>query len=293
MSEFSYLQFTYWFKPVVGKVHVWEVVGASSPTTVCIDPNGVVLIQDEGQLFPQDFDLVASDFDKFKTRPEFYLGQPYRGDEMEPALFYQTLFTGVFLANVMRGFKQSFTESRLKYESNAAVIEQRLHSMLDWLKKTDFYEAPASTQYHDSCKGGLVKHSLSVYNKMLDLMKTSIFENVSIISATLAALTHDWCKTNYYEPYMKNVKDESTGQWHQELAYKVNQKGVPLGHGVASLFLVSKFFNLSAEEGLAIRWHMGRWHCSDLEVSELQKANETCPLVYLIQFADQLACVKY
>ena len=165
--------------------------------------------------------------------------------------------------------------------------------MLEWLHSTDFYVAPASTRFHESFPGGLLVHSLNVYNKMLDLIAVPAFKQVSVTSLALVALAHDWCKINFYESYLKNVKDDKTGQWHQEQAWKTNLKGIPLGHGVSSLFLVSRFINVTAEEALAIRWHMGRWHCSDVEVNELQKANETCPLVYLLQFADQLACVKY
>ena len=31
-------------------------------------------------------------------------------------------------------------------------------------KKTDFYSAPASTRFHLACEGGLLQHSLNVYD---------------------------------------------------------------------------------------------------------------------------------
>ena len=35
--------------------------------------------------------------------------------------------------------------------------------LLEWLKSTDFFTAPASTRFHGAYPGGLVKHSLNVY----------------------------------------------------------------------------------------------------------------------------------
>lgn len=165
--------------------------------------------------------------------------------------------------------------------------------MVEWLRSTDFYTAPASTKYHDSYPGGLLVHSLRVYNEVVELLKLPKFREVSRPSAILASLVHDWCKIGYYEPFQKNVKNEVTGQWEKETAYKVNQKGIPLGHGVTSLYLAMRVMQIDPETALAIRWHMGRWSVCEPEFSELQKANSEHSIVYLIQFADQLACVNY
>ncbi len=39
--------------------------------------------------------------------------------------------------------------------------------LLDWLKKSDFFTAPASTKYHGAYEGGLLEHSLNVYDCLL------------------------------------------------------------------------------------------------------------------------------
>ena len=39
--------------------------------------------------------------------------------------------------------------------------------LLEWLESTDFFEAPASTNYHGSYPGGLVEHSLNVYYELI------------------------------------------------------------------------------------------------------------------------------
>ena len=39
--------------------------------------------------------------------------------------------------------------------------------LLEWLKSTDFFTAPASTRFHGAYPGGLVKHSMNVYYALL------------------------------------------------------------------------------------------------------------------------------
>ena len=53
--------------------------------------------------------------------------------------------------------QQEFEEIYQKNISRAGSTE-----LLDWLRKTDFFTAPASTKFHFACEFGLVQHSLSV-----------------------------------------------------------------------------------------------------------------------------------
>lgn len=168
-----------------------------------------------------------------------------------------------------------------------------IQNCIDWVRSTDFYDAPASTRFHESFPHGLLYHTLKVYNEVIDFLSLPKFQSVSLSSATLVALCHDWCKINLYEKYLKNVKDEETGQWVKEAAYRFKQIDHPFGHGVASMYMAMKLFKLSEEEALAIRWHQGKWHVDDAYQNDFQEANETYPLVHLIQFADQLAIVQY
>lgn len=163
--------------------------------------------------------------------------------------------------------------------------------------KTDFYTSPASLKYHEAFDGGLVYHSLCVYNKMLELIKLPSFQNVDIASATFVALTHDWCKIGKYSTYIKNVKNDN-GEWVQQSAYKHSEDHMGLGHSTQSLIMVmqfctSKYTKLTFDEMAAIRWHMYTWDMSDYDKEDMNKCNNNIPMVKLIQFADQLACVNY
>ena len=47
-----------------------------------------------------------------------------------------------------------------------------IERFVEYLDKTDLKTAPASTKYHDSFEGGLVYHSLTVYNNFISLISS-------------------------------------------------------------------------------------------------------------------------
>ena len=123
--------------------------------------------------------------------------------------------------------------------------------LLAWLGTTDFFEAPASTRFHGAYPGGLVEHSV-------------------------VALLHDVCKTGYY-------RRERDGK------YSVKDR-LPMGHGEKSVYLVMKFMDLTDEEALAIRWHMGAYDDAFRGGSRaLNEAQDKCALVLALHHADMQA----
>lgn len=175
---------------------------------------------------------------------------------------------------------------------HAEKAEKLTERCLKWLSNTDFYIAPASTVYHDSEPCGLLKHTLRVVDKMIELLSLPSFSRVARHEAVLTALVHDWCKIDFYEQYMKNVKDDVTGVWNKVPAYRYKGTDLPFGHGVTSMFMAQKFFKLSTEQALAIRWHMGEYGVSQKESHDLMDANEKYPIVLLLQFADRLSIMN-
>ncbi len=131
-------------------------------------------------------------------------------------------------------------------------------ALLDWLKKTDFFTAPASTRHHSAFAGGLCLHSVNCYNRFLNNIITEYGEDYQSIisdeSIAIIALLHDVCKTNYYKEDSRNVKVD--GVWEQVPYYSVDDK-LPYGHGEKSVYMISGFMKLTREEALAINWHMG------------------------------------
>lgn len=131
--------------------------------------------------------------------------------------------------------------------------------LLDYLRKSDFYTAPASSRYHGNYEGGLLEHSVNVYNRLVRIMKEEYGENYtekySDETLAIVALLHDLCKIHYYKTEYRNAKNER-GEWVKVPYYAVNNL-FPFGHGEKSVFMINSFMRLSNEEAMAINWHMG------------------------------------
>lgn len=163
--------------------------------------------------------------------------------------------------------------------------------LLDWLEKSDFFTAPASTKFHSAHEGGLCEHSVKVYHRYLNLIKNEFGENfeekISKESIALVSLCHDVCKVNTYKIEYRNVKENGT--WVQKPYYAVDDK-LPYGHGEKSVYIINGFTRLSREEALAINWHMGAF---DLRVQggsySLKDVFLTYPTAFLLHIADVMA----
>ena len=163
---------------------------------------------------------------------------------------------------------------------------------LKWLESTDFFSAPASTRFHLAQPGGLVEHSIHVYERLRQLFNIEKYGDLSAVAVTpeaetiaICGLLHDICKANFYGVEMRNRKNEQ-GQWEKYPFYVVNDQ-LPYGHGEKSVYIISGFMKLTLEEAMAIRWHMG---FSDNEFKaggySVGNAFEKFPLALLTHIAD-------
>ena len=169
-----------------------------------------------------------------------------------------------------------------------------IKNLMEWLEnETDFFKAPASTRYHGSYEGGLLEHSLNVYDRLLWEMEKLIGQGWEEIyspeTIAIVALFHDLCKIDRYVLVEKWRKD-SDGQWEAYDAYDYNREKAEMGHGAQSVFYLQKFLQLSEAEAQAIYWHMGAYDISPY--STLAHCSETFkwnPLAFLIHRADMAA----
>lgn len=93
-----------------------------------------------------------------------------------------------------------------------------IEKLIDFLEKTDFFTAPASTRFHSSYEGGLLQHSLNVYDCLAGLGTTTgdiqefqtagmRLDSIPQESIIIVALLHDLCKVNFYATEMRWRKD--------------------------------------------------------------------------------------
>ena len=173
-----------------------------------------------------------------------------------------------------------------------------VEDLLEGLEEMSFFTAPASANHHLNTEGGLVQHSLNTCKAALMVwegMKTlepSLEREVGRDSVIIASLLHDVCKSDIYFRSVKKRKNV-LGQWEDSEGYKVSYKNFPMGHGEKSvILLLCNGLEMSDDEMLAIRWHMGAWGIN-MNSFEDQRSFDTSqklyPLVSIIQVADKLA----
>ena len=173
----------------------------------------------------------------------------------------------------------------------SCITREGADKFLQYLcEKTDFFEAPASTRFHGAYEGGLLEHSLNVYECLCDFVKHSRFcqkhgFSFDEESLAIAALLHDVCKTNFYKTEMRNVK--KNGVW-ESVPYYTIEDNLPYGHGEKSVYIISGFMRLTREEAFAIRYHMG--YSSEREdPRNVSAAFEMFPLAFALSVADSEA----
>ena len=165
--------------------------------------------------------------------------------------------------------------------------------LLEWLcDKSDFFEAPASSKYHNAFEGGLGAHSLNVARRLKLLVDTEkkLYPNKESVthitdeSVIICGLLHDICKANFYKVDFRNKKED--GEWVRVPYYTIDEE-LPYGHGEKSVYIINGYMRLTREEALAINWHMGGY---DTRVKggdySISAAFEKYPLAVMTHIAD-------
>jgi len=166
--------------------------------------------------------------------------------------------------------------------SNKIIFVQELQllkidgmdKLLESLKVEGFFKAPASTRFHGSYIGGLLDHSVNVFNEFmkfpLDLPRRT---------KVITCLLHDVCKTKSYI---------STGH-----NFRFNPEMKGKGHATYSISIIERFFRLTEQEKNMIKFHMGwygiiPWMNPEYKMGDLLKGMNIKE-VKALHLADELA----
>lgn len=197
----------------------------------------------------------------------------------------------------------------------ANVKREGMDKLMDYIRnETDFYTAPASSRFHLSCEGGLLQHSLNVYDLLASKANmsptwASIIADAGEDAQILCPLLHDLCKTNFYIVDYKNqktydpekvkradrfqIKHDNNGHfiWETVPIYAIKDQ-LPYGHGEKSVMLIEQFIKLTEQERFAIRWHMG--FSEDKSMHQvLKQAMEKYPFILALNEADNEAAILW
>lgn len=144
----------------------------------------------------------------------------------------------------------------------------------DYLVHIGFFTAPASTKYHGNYEGGLFDHSYQVTKCLLALTSRLELEWERPQSPYLIGMFHDLCKCDQYEK--------------QADGYTYNKDLIWTGHGEKSVIMTQRIVDLTEEEALCIRWHMGAYE-GEKVWNNLGAAIEQYPNILFVHTADMMA----
>lgn len=178
----------------------------------------------------------------------------------------------------------------LKHIAEIDIPDADTQGLVDFLDSNDFFTAPASTQYHCNYRGGLCYHSLNVFNNLVELANRYFPGRYDMNTLLVVGLLHDISKTNFYELYARNVKNDE-GKWEQKFEHRVkdsHERFLAGTHEENSMLILSEFIPMKREEIVAVMNH----HCGmgdSKQNYDLSAILNRYPLLTLLHTADFLS----
>ena len=186
----------------------------------------------------------------------------------------------------MEDFTAIWNDFAPEENDNLVIKNQKL---MEYLKNGGFFTAPASTKYHGAYEGGLYDHCRCVFDRLNNLTHGNNLVWQRDESPFIIGMFHDLCKCDQYiKTDGDRLKGSDTivygsGLYH----YEYNTNTLLKGHGSKSVMILSQFINLTEEEMLCIRYHMGAYEKE--EWAEFDQAIRKYPNVLWTHMADMLA----
>lgn len=173
-------------------------------------------------------------------------------------------------------------------------------AFVDYLLKSDFFFAPASTKYHNAYYGGLCEHSLNVFYNLREI-NYAYNLNLDYTSMLIVGLLHDMAKVGFYDVYLQNNKVYKPNgkqrdhlgnyDWESTEAFNIIDsldRATYGKHGFNSYMFIKDFINLKNEEIVALVHHhagMGEYNPG----SEMTTLLNQYPLLTALHLADMIS----
>lgn len=193
-------------------------------------------------------------------------------------------------SNHKAGFGRVEDRIRAFRDRMAPALHLFPQDITEKLTEGGFFIAPASTKYHGAYEGGLFDHSYNVTSALVTLTHDNDLEWQRSESPYIIGMFHDICKQDQYRHpligivYIENVKHRQV----DETQWEYDPETVLKGHGEKSVMLLSQYLQLTMEEILCIRYHMGAF-VDQKKWNDYTRAIHECPNVLWTHTADMIA----
>lgn len=178
------------------------------------------------------------------------------------------------------------TESRLRLFTSEKAL-WNTDDITSTLLSKGFFTAPASTKYHGSHEGGLFDHSWKTMDNLVLLTWRNGLIWQRPESPRIVGMYHDLCKMDSYK-FTPEVIDEASGKITAEARWEWNNDTLLKGHGDKSVMLLATLMQLTEEEVMCIKYHMGTFVPRE-EWNDYTRAVKKYPNVVWTHHADMLA----
>lgn len=163
-------------------------------------------------------------------------------------------------------YEKNLTTNR-RIELFDGLMKDKISSeFYDWLIQNKFFTQAASTKYHGAYEGGLFDHSYEVTQVLLDMTQRLNLKWTRPESPYIVGMFHDLCKIDNYQTIIDEPGEIMMGTDNvkgREIHFEYNPNCILTGHADKSIMLLSQFVNLTEEELLCIRFHMGAYEGQD------------------------------
>lgn len=163
-------------------------------------------------------------------------------------------------------YEKNLTTNR-RIELFDGLMKDKISSeFYDWLIQNKFFTQAASTKYHGAYEGGLFDHSYEVTQVLLDMTQRLNLQWKRLESPYIIGMFHDLCKIDNYITVTDEPGEIMMGTNNvkgREIHFEYNPNCILTGHADKSIMLLSQFVNLTEEELLCIRFHMGAYEGQD------------------------------
>lgn len=163
-------------------------------------------------------------------------------------------------------YEKNLTTNR-RIELFDGLMKDKISSeFYDWLIQNGFFTQAASTKYHGAYEGGLFDHSYEVTQVLLDMTQRLNLQWKRPESPYIIGMFHDLCKIDNYITVTDEPGEIMMGTDNvkgREIHFEYNPNCILTGHADKSIMLLSQFVNLTEEELLCIRFHMGAYEGQD------------------------------
>lgn len=177
--------------------------------------------------------------------------------------------------------------NEIKFMELLSKLNIDLTEITKLLDQIDYFNKPATTQYIGAYPGGLCEYALRFANELGSLCNAYFPGKYSAEDVIKVAFFKDIYKATMYEAYMKNVKDDTTGQWTTIPAYKTKEdfnRPVYGDLGFSSYMQIKDLVPLTTEQVEAIVYS----RISDF-APDIHAVFRNYPLVTLTRMAEMAA----